>query len=119
MTSEIQITQIRVTNISKKDIEIDFNDIINGVDLSSKDILYNFEGVFQQELKKEEVHHIRITSTDVLKSLVKIIKPNVKLSEFKGRTNKIINIPFKTKINQIKLIMSKMNHIVISFYHEC
>lgn len=107
-------TQIRITNISNNEVEVNFNDLIESKDLTSKGIQY----AFNSTTSITQAKHIRISSTDVFKSIIKITSHTIKIKDYEQRfTNKIINIPVKIDIKDFKIIIDKMNHIVITFFH--
>lgn len=114
-------TQIRVTNLSKEEVEIDFKDIINGVDLSLGGIRYELDGDSdeREDNRLKEACHLRMSSVDVVKSINKMIYPKIDLKDFRKRNWKnLIDIKINIKVEQVKLIINPKYHIILSFYYD-
>lgn len=114
-------TQIRVTNTSKNEVEVDFKDIINKVDLSSKGIIYKFDGETDKrdDNKGKVAYFLRIESVDVIKSINKMIYPYIDLKEYK-KPNWIglIDITINLKAEQVKLIMNPKYYVILTFFYK-
>ena len=79
----MKTTQIRVTNIGSDQAEINFKDIINEEDLTGKGIRYAYEGVDGDKSNKKEAYHLRMVSSGVLKSIKKMVSPEIDLKDYK------------------------------------
>ena len=119
MKENLLPTRIRLINKSKEEKEIDFQSIVDGKSLEEDGVIYLFEGSHLSENINNRCKHIRFESTGVLKSVKKVVSPNIDLNDFKNIVHtKVVDVPIDIKINELKLVLAKMNHIVITFYHN-
>ena len=117
-------TQIRVTNTSNADVEINLQKPING-ELLDDGVSYDFEGALDpRECNKlKEYYFIRLSSGNVLKSIKRFIEPEIDLEELRVKTGKfkdgrMVDVEMSGSIQDMKFTLAKKNHIVITFFHK-
>ena len=115
----IDFTQIRITNMSKHEVVIDFKNIVNKVNLPDENVRYEFECSGGDMNLKKEYNYIKINSTNVFKAVKELISPSISLEKSKTRhTNNFVEISAVGNIKDVKLVMNPIHHIVIKFHHQ-
>ena len=117
-------TQIRITNTSPNEIDVDFNDIINEK-LNQEGLYYEFEGKSDERPcnKLKLFNFIRFSSVDVIKSISKIKHPKINLEDFvssrgNNKSRGLVDVKKSGYVKDIKLVITPKSYAVLTFFHE-
>jgi len=111
-------TQIRITNKNKEKALVNFKDIVDNKTLLNG-LMYDFEGKDNNGMyRNEKAYFARITSSGVLKSINRMVYPDIELKDYKQKNDALVDVRMDVEIKDVKIIINPINHIVITFFHK-